>query len=247
MITAIVVDDETSCCETLSLLLDTYCPEVKVISICNSGEAALKDIVSLQPQLVFLDVEMPGMNGFQLLEQLNDINFDLIFTTSYDQYAIKAIRFSALDYLLKPVDSQELRNAIKKVIQQSHRFKTQQLEILLDKLHQPAVSVKRIAMPTLEGLQLIAIDSILTCTSKSNYTTLHLRNNQKLLVSKTLKEIDEMLCDHSFFRVHNSAVVNINEISKYVKGEGGYLVMSDGSTVDVARSRKDSLMKILHP
>jgi two-component system LytT family response regulator len=247
MITAIIVDDEPYCCETLSILLAKYCPEVKVISICYSGEAALKDIIALQPQLVFLDVEMPNMNGFQLLEQLNDINFDLVFTTSYDQYAIKAIHFSALDYLLKPIDSEELRNAIQKVLQQSHRLRTQQLEILLDKLNQPAASVKRIAMPTMEGLRLLPIDSIISCASESNYTTFHLKNNQKLVVSKTLKEVAEMLQDHSFFRVHNSAVVNLNEIIKYGKGEGGYLVMSDGSTVDVARSRKEMLLQKIHP
>jgi two-component system, LytTR family, response regulator len=245
MLNAIIIDDEPDCCETLSMLLERYCPEVEVKAVCNSGAAALLTIPEQKPQLVFLDIEMPHMNGFQLLEQLPAIDFELVFTTSYDQYAIKAIRFSAMDYLLKPVDREELRQAVQKVVNRQQPPLPQQLEILLQKLHQPATS--RIAIPTLEGLQMIPVASIISCRSDSNYTTLYLKGKQKIIASRTLKEVEEMLEGLSFLRVHQSHLANLEEVSKYVRGEGGYLVMSDGSTVDVARSRKDLLLQKLQP
>ncbi|MFT3826668.1 MAG: LytTR family DNA-binding domain-containing protein [Chitinophagaceae bacterium] len=247
MINAVIIDDEPHCCEVLELLLEKYCPDVRVLATCYSAEEALKTLSSVEPQLVFLDIEMPHMNGFQLLEQLPRIRFELIFTTSYDQYAIKAIRFSALDYLLKPIDREELQVAVRKAIQRLTSPLPQQLEILLQKFHQPSGPVNRIALPTMEGLQLIPLDSIISCASSSNYTILALKDNQKLVVSRTLKEIEEMLEEHPFLRVHHSFLVNLNEIRKYIKGEGGSLVMSDGSSVDVSRSKKDLLMKRLLP
>ncbi len=247
MIKAIIVDDEPHCCEVLSMLLEKYCPEVTVEAVCNSAPEALKLLSNTTARLVFIDIEMPHMNGFQLLEKLPAINFELIFTTSYDQYAIKAIRFSALDYLLKPIDREELQIAVRRAAQRLQSPLPQQFEILLQKLMQPPAQVSRIALPTMEGLQLIPIDSIISCTSSSNYTILSLKDNQKLIVSRTLKEIEEMLDEHTFLRVHHSYLVNLNEIRKYIKGEGGSLIMSDGSSVDVSRSKKEQLMKKLQP
>lgn len=247
MVTAIIVDDEPYCCEVLTTLLEKYCKEINVVAICNSGIEALKAIQGQQPALVFLDVEMPKMNGFEMLEQLHTINFNLIFTTSFDQYALKAIRFSAIDYLLKPIDREDLQKAVQKVIQRSQKPLAQQLEILLQKINHPATVINKIAMPTMEGLQMIPVDSIISCASDGNYTVLLLKNKQKTVVSRTLKDIEEMLEDHSFARVHHSHLVNLNEINKYVKGEGGYLVMSDGSAVDVSRSKKELLLKKLSP
>lgn len=246
MIKTILVDDEPNCCEALSLLLNAYCPEVQIVGVCHSGESALSSILLQKPDLVFLDIEMPQMNGFQLLENIPKINFDLIFTTSYDQYAIQAIRFSALDYLLKPVDREELQKAVQKVGQRLFYPVPFQLEILLQKLKHPA-AIQKIALPTMEGLQMIPIDSIISCVSDSNYTIFMLKGKQKVIVSRTLKEIDEMLTEYSFLRVHHSYLVNLNEVNKYIKGEGGYLVMSDGSTIDVSRRRKEMLLKRLVP
>lgn len=245
MIKAIIVDDEPYSCESLVTLLERYCPIVKVADICYSGETALASIREQQPQIVFLDIEMPKMNGFEMLEKLPEINFEIIFTTSYDQYAIKAIRFSALDYLLKPVDREELQKAVQKVTQQQTHQLPQQLEILLQKVRQPVSTIQKIALPTLEGLQMVAVDSIITCASDSNYTIFLLKNKQKLVVSRTLKEIEEMLDEYPFLRVHNSYMVNLNEVNKYIKGEGGYLIMSDDSSVDVSRSRKEILLRKL--
>lgn len=247
MIKAIIVDDEPYCGTSLKTLLERYCPQVNVAGIFYSGEDALPAIREKQPQIVFLDIEMPGMNGFEMLEQIPEINFEIIFTTSYDQYAIKAIRFSALDYLLKPVDRDELQRAVQKVSERLQQPLPQQLEILLQKLYQPASAIQKIALPTMEGLQMIAIDSIISCASDDNYTIFLLKNNQKLVVSRTLKVIEEMLEEHHFLRVHKSFLVNLNEVNKYIKGEGGYLVMSDGSTVDVSRTRKEILLKKLQP
>lgn len=245
MIRAIIIDDEHYCVEVLSTLLKKYCPEVTVSATCSSGEEGLKAIHEYQPDLVFLDVEMPRMNGFQLLESLPEINFDLVFTTSYDQYAIKAIRFSALDYLLKPIDREELQKAVNKAGKRQSGSINQQLQLLLQKINQPATRVNKVAMPTMEGLQMINVADIISCASDSNYTILHLKDKQKLVVSRTLKEIEEILEEHSFIRVHHSYMVNLNEVTKYIRGEGGYLVMSDGSHIDVSRSRKDSVVKRL--
>src|ERR1700704_1647826 len=161
MIKAIIVDDEPYCCEALGTLLQRYCPEIRVIEICYNGATALKAIHEDQPDLLFLDIEMPQMNGFELLGKLKEINFELIFTTSYDQYAIKAIRFSALDYLLKPIDREELQKAVQKVVSRLKHPLPQQLDILLQKLKHPAVPVNKIAIPTMEGFQLLAAASII--------------------------------------------------------------------------------------
>jgi two-component system LytT family response regulator len=247
MIRAIIVDDEVHCRKTLLMLLKEYCPTVHVIAECSNGETGLATINSEMPDLLFLDIEMPNMNGFELLEKIPDISFEIIFTTSYDQYAIKAIRFSALDYLMKPVERTELQRAVERLADRRHNQFPQQLEILLQKLNNPVSPVQKIALPTMEGLRMIAVNSIISCTSDSNYTAFCLKNKQKLIVSRPLKEIEEMLEEYSFFRVHNSHLVNLNEIDKYVKGEGGYLVMSDDTTIDVSRTKKEALMQKLRP
>jgi len=247
MITATIVDDEPYCCESLVTLLERYCPEVKVLDICYSGADVLRSFKEKKPDILFLDIEMPHMNGFELLEKLSEIDFKLIFTTSYDQYAIKAIRFSALDYLLKPVDREELQKAVQKALSQTKYPLPQQIEILLQILDHPTIPVNKIAIPTVEGLQMIFVESIISCNADSNYTVLFLKNKQKIIASRSLKEIEELLEDYSFARVHHSYVVNLNEVEKYVKGEGGYLMMSDGTTVDVSRSRKEMLLKKLQP
>jgi len=245
MIQAIIVDDEKNSCELLENMLERYCPEVKVTALCNSAEDALLILREKKMELIFLDIEMPHMNGFEMLESIPDIDFSVIFTTSFDHYAIKAIRFSAMDYLLKPIDREELQHAVNKAVKASENIKPEQLNILLQKLRHPAVPVTKIALPTMEGLQLVSVDTIISCAAESNYTILLTKDKQKLTISRTLKETEEMLEDYSFQRVHNSSIVNLNEISKYIKGEGGYLIMSDGSTVDVSRGKKEALLNKL--
>lgn len=244
MIKAIIIDDEVHCLETLSLLLKEFCPEVQLIQQCRSAKKGLEAIEKHKPDLVFLDIEMPAMNGFELLEQFTEIPFAVIFTTSYDQYAIKAIRFSALDYLLKPIDPHELISAVKKVQEQRHLPMAEQFQMLLKQVQGKERHFNKIAVPTFEGFELIPADEVLYCEANDNYTHLFLKNKIKIIACRTLKEMEEQLQDFSFFvRVHHSYMVNLNEVTKYVRGEGGYLVMSDGSTVNVSRSRKDSLLK----
>ena len=246
MINALLIDDEPNCCEVLALLLEKHCPEVRVVGSCFSAEDALESLSKYKVELVFLDVIMPRTNGFQFLQQLNTVDFELIFTTSYDQYALQAIRCSALDYLLKPVDREELKAAVGKAIRRRQAPVPQQLDLLVQKLTQPSNN-KSIALPTLEGLQLVPLDSIISCSSSSNYTILRIKHLPKLTISKTLKEIEGLLEEHQFLRVHHSHVVNLNEIRKYLRGEGGQLIMSDGSAVDVSRSRKEILLNKLQP
>lgn len=251
---AIIIDDERHSCDALQMLLAKCCPQIQVSAICHSAKEGIAKINELKPDLIFLDIEMPYLNGFQMLEQIPIIDFEIIFTTSYDQYAIKAFKFSALDYLLKPVDREELEKAVQKVcLPDRHVSKkvnpsiSQQLEILLQKINQPAIPVQRIALPTMQGLEFVPVESIIHCSSNNNYTEFFLIDKKKLLVSRTLKEAEDMLADHAFIRVHHSHIVNLNAITKYVKGEGGYLVMADGSSIDVSRSRKELLMQKLQP
>jgi two-component system LytT family response regulator len=244
MIKAILIDDEKHCRETLSIQLERYCPEVKLLAECSSAQQGLEAIALHRPDVVFLDVEMPGMNGFEMLQQVPNISFELIFTTGYDAYAIKAIRFSALDYLLKPIDKEELKKAVNKVHQKTDHKLTEQLDILLEKLGNKQASLQKIALPTQDGFELVPLENIMHCESDSNYTHIVLKNGKKLLVSRTLKEIEELLEGHPFLRVHHSHLVNLNEITRYIRGEGGYVVMSDNTSISVSRSRKDALLKL---
>lgn len=243
MIKAILIDDEKHCRQSLSIQLATYCPQVQLLAACASAAEGLKAIEQHTPEVVFLDVEMPHMNGFELLQQFHQIPFEVIFTTGYDAYAIKAIRFSALDYLLKPIEKEELIKAVAKVQARPAHPIQQQLDILMERLSGNAVGLHKIALPCLEGFELVLVENILRCESESNYTHVYLKNGRKILVSRMLKEMEEMLEGHPFLRVHHSHVVNLNEVERYVKGEGGYLIMSDHSSVNVSRARKEALLK----
>jgi two-component system, LytTR family, response regulator len=244
MINAIIIDDEVHCLDTLSILLSDYCPEVQVMECCMSAKQGLVAIEKHRPALVFLDIEMPFMNGFELLEQFAEIPFAIIFTTSYDQYAIKAIRFSALDYLLKPIDPKELISAISKVQWQKNLPLPEQFQMLMAQIKNKESGFTKIAIPTFEGFALISIEEIIRCEADDNYSHIFLKNQTKITACRSLKEMEDQFQNFSsFIRVHHSYIVNLNEVNKYVRGDGGYLVMSDGAIVNVSRSRKDALMK----
>jgi two-component system, LytTR family, response regulator len=244
MIRTILIDDEEHCLYTLNILLSEYCPKVQVMASCDSVVQALDQIDKLKPDLVFLDIEMPFMNGFEMLEKIKPISFSVIFTTSYHQYAIRAIQYSALDYLLKPIDPKALLAAIHRVEQQKMKPSAEQFQILLDQLSQKEKRFSKIAIPTTEGFELIPADQVVHCKADDNFTIVYLKNKSTKIACRSLKDMEEQLNDfNNFVRVHNSHMVNMNEVSKYVRGEGGYLVMTDGSTINVSRARKEALLK----
>src|SRR6266498_3520108 len=246
MIRTLIIDDEKHCCDNLQWQLKQYCPEIEVMAACSNAEKGLQQIRQQQPQLVFLDVEMPGMTGFEMLEVLPEINFDIIFTTAFDQYAIRAIKFSALDYLIKPIDKDELRFAIEKFLKHTQRDSSKQLTALLTHIRKSNdLSFQKIALPTLHSYELVPLNNIMFCESSSNYTNIHLNNGQHMLISKTLKEIEDLLDMPPFFRIHNSYLVNLQYAIRYIKGEGGYIVLNNDISVPVSRNKKEELLKLI--
>ena len=244
-IRAILIDDELACTETLAIELGAYCPDVEVIAKCNSPQEGIKLIENLKPDLVFLDIEMPWMNGFELLEKLDNIDFSVIFVTAYDQFAIKAFRVSAIDYLLKPIDKKELIEAIEKVKRLHPNTDTnEQLQFLLENIKRQSDPLPNIALPTMEGLDFVAVKDIVYCESDNNYTKVIKAESKPLLLSKPLKEIEQMLSEYSFLRVHQSYLINLTHINKYIKGAGGYVIMSNGDNVTVSRAKKEELLSL---
>ena len=248
MLKAILIDDEKSGRESLRKKLQTHCPQVEVIAECGNGQEGLIAISQFTPDIVFLDIEMPLMNGFTMLQQLPRQNFDLVFTTAFNQYAINAIRFSALDYLVKPIDVQELVNAVQRIAekQQSHQpFSNEQLAILGHYISQQKSTPDKIAVSTAAGLEILEFAHIIYLEAEGNYTNIHLDNSRPLLSSKTLKEFEDILPPQQFCRIHNGSLVNISFVKRYNKGEGGQVVLHNGTLLDVARRRKDDLLILL--
>lgn len=247
MIKALIVDDEGNARETLKMLVEQHTSNVEIFGMADSAETAYKMINELQPDLVFLDVEMPKGNGFDLLEHFDKVNFQVIFTTAYGHYAIKAIKFSALDYLLKPIDIDELRMAIDKVrehiAEQRNESENESIKTLIENLNN--TSMRKIAIPDLEGITFVDIDDIIRCEADRNYTCIHLQNGRKLLSSKVLKEYEKLFTDYQFIRLHNSHIINLRHVKRYIKGEGGTVIMSDESSVDVSRRRKSEFLERL--
>lgn len=250
---ALIIDDEKHCIEALQTLISKYCPEIKVADYCQDGYCGLKSIRKNNPDLVFLDIAMPRLNGFDMLNQLKEIDFEIIFTTAYDNYAIKAFKVSAIDYLLKPIDRQELVHAVsmvkeklflKKQAKIDSRSK-EQLQVLFENLLNSNHSFPNIAIPTMEGLEIIRAQHILYVIGEGNYSQIHLKGKSPLLISKTIKYIEERVDNRDFFRIHHSCIVNLHEIARYLKGAGGQVEMSDGKILNVARTRKDELLKVL--
>ncbi|MDQ6758024.1 MAG: LytTR family DNA-binding domain-containing protein [Bacteroidota bacterium] len=240
---AVIVDDEPDCVKLLSLQLKMYCPQVQVIAESSDSEEGLQKIKELQPDIVFLDIEMPVMNGFQLLEKTGNINFHIVFVTAYDKFAVKAFRFSALDYLLKPIDAKDLVAAVGKAFNKQWPGK-EQLNLLKQQLHEgEKFHPDKIALPYQNGVTFVDINSIIYCASDNNYTRFHLEKSQQCTVAKTLGDIQEVLEERNFLRVHRQYLVNLNHIKKYVRGEGNYLVMTNDESIPVARNQKERLVE----
>jgi two-component system LytT family response regulator len=246
MFTAIIIDDETSSRNSLKQKLSNHCNNIEIIGECENGEAGIKMLSVKNPDIVFLDVEMPRMNGFSMLQQLPNKNFEVIFITAYDHYAIKAIKFSALDYLVKPVAIEDLKTALEKVSRKVKQADgNNRLELLLQNIATDKKELQRIAIPSMEGLQFVQTGQIIYLEASSNYTCFHLTNNTKLTVAKTLKDFEELLPASIFLRIHHSYIINKNLVKKYIKGEGGQVVMNDDTVLDVARRKKEEFIKAM--
>lgn len=247
MLNTILVDDEVHALESLSLMLSEHCPQVSVVAQCRSGKQALEQINAMKPDLLFLDIEMPNMSGFEVLSRLSGQTFDVIFTTAYHQYAINAIRISAMDYLLKPVAEDELVRAVIRAEERLRkRISARQIEVLLTNIKGLENGFQKLAIPTQEGLNFVNVRDIMYCNASGNYTQIYCAGGEKYMISKTLKDTEEMLSHPMFFRTHQSFLVNLDYISQYFKGGGGYLVLRDGTTIQVARSKKDALLEIIY-
>lgn len=246
-IKAIIVDDEQHCIDALQTMLQKKCPDVQVIGSAKSVREAKELVDELQPDLVFLDVEMPYQNGFELLKLFEKVYFDVIFTTAYEQYALKAIKFNALDYLLKPFSVKELQDALEKCrekkLSRPKELGVSPMDVFLQNMKTLQQTHKKIALPTINGLVFMPVQNIVRCESTGNYTRIFFTDKKNLMVSRPLKEFEELLSDVDFFRVHNSHLINMQQMQSYIQGEGGFALMSDGAQVEVSRRRKADFLK----
>lgn len=246
MLNAIIIDDERSSRNALRQKLLNHCTNVVIVAECENGEEGIENIEIKKPDIVFLDVEMPRMNGFTMLQQLKNKNFEVIFVTAYDHYAIKAIRYSALDYLIKPVEIDDLKNAVNHALEKRNSVRSNaQIELLLENITHEKTKFKRIAIPTAEGLQFIKIEDIIYLEASANYTRFHLHNNIKYIVGRTLKEFEDMLPSDIFIRIHNAYLINKNYAEKYIRGDGGQVVLSNGSVLDISKRKKAEFLRAI--
>lgn len=242
MIKTIIVDDEKKGAEVLQLMLENHCPNINIVAIEYSAMKAIDAINTHKPDLVFMDIEMPKATGFDVIEATKSHDYKIIFTTAYEQYAIKAVKVNAFDYLLKPIDIEELTTAVS-------NFETQfNSKSTLHNDNTPSISpyvnskTKRISIPTQEGLIFVDASEIIRLEAESNYTQLYLKSKKKITVSKTLKHFEDLLSKNEFCRVHNAHIINLAEIERYIRGDGGILILSDASNIPVSRTYKTDLI-----
>ncbi|NNV55373.1 LytR/AlgR family response regulator transcription factor [Limnovirga soli] len=245
MIKAIIIDDEQHCINALMADLEKNCPNVEVAAKCASGKEGIMAIKKHKPRLIFLDVEMPWMNGFEMLEMLDNIDFCIIFTTAYDKFAAKAFRTSAVDYLLKPVDAEDLKAAVGKAEEKIlSSAGVVNIQNLLHNIKQP-IAQQKIALPNRDGYEFAQVNSILYCTAEGAYTKVVFTDKHSLLISKTLGDIEEMLPPEIFIRIHHSTIVNLNAVTHYIRTDGGYVVMNTNEKLMVSKARKEVLLQRL--
>ena len=250
MITAILIDDDANLRSGLKSMLGIYAPEIDIIGEADSVKTGVLILQALQPQVVFMDIQLGDGNGFDILEQLASKNgkstSHIVFVTAYEEYAIKAFRFSALDFLLKPIDPEELEKVIGKIKQAvAKKDNYAHIDLLLENIRKKVDHFKRIALSTADGIHLFEISDIIRCESEDNYTKFYLKNNKPVLISKTLKEYEELLTEHGFERIHQSHLINLAYLKSYIKKDGGYVVMSDNSNLPISKRKKDRLQELL--
>lgn len=247
MIRAVIIDDEIKSRELLNNMVAKHCPELSVVGMADSVNAGVELVKKHNPDIIFLDIEMPDGTGFDLLEQVQGTNAAIIFTTAYDRYAVKAIKFSALDYLLKPIDAEELKAAVSKIIEKkSNTSSIENLQFLLQNFRKTDDSYSKITLPTGQAYEIVNVKDIIRCEAEGSYTNFVLTNKRKLLVSFSLKHYEDLLPPEQFVRVHHHHLININHVVRYLKTDGGYAVMTDDSEIEISRRKKDAFLQRLH-
>ncbi|WP_029906835.1 LytTR family DNA-binding domain-containing protein [Prevotella sp. 10(H)] len=245
IIQAIIVEDEHNNRENLQNLLHEYCRSVDIVAVCSSALEGRQKIMLHKPDLVFLDIEMPGGDGFSMLESLPELDFEVIFVTAFTSYAVKAIKFSALDYIVKPIDTMELLRAVDKAVKKvQDKIDNSRMVNLIENQHR-AEDKKVLALPLSDKIEFVEISNIIRCQADGNYTIFYLKSGEKLLISKTLKEYDELLSSYNFLRVHQSHLINLLEVKSFIKTDGGYILMRDGSHITISRQRREMVIRIL--
>ncbi len=247
MIKAVIIDDEQNNIDNLTILLQQHCPQVAILATATNTNDGKNVILKHQPDLVFLDIQMPEKNGFELLKSLPNYPFEIIFVTAYDQYGIQAVKFSAIDYLLKPINIEELKIAVQKVVEK-HILKKQnlRLENLIELLHQKQhKQMHRIALQSVKETRFIEPDAIIRCESSNNYTSFFLSNLETIIVSKPIYEYESLLEDYGFIRCHQSHLVNKKYIKSLLKNDGGFLLLEDGTEIPISRQKKELIKKEL--
>jgi two-component system LytT family response regulator len=240
----ILVDDEPRGLSSLQKLLEFNCPEVEIVAMCSSADEALEKIEQLKPELVFLDIAMPEKNGIELLNELDEINFEIIFVTAHNDFILQAFRFSAVDYLLKPVEDNLLVEAVRRAIKRiEDKTSSSSLETLMYNIRNHEGSAKmKICIPSLKGFQVVRLKDIIYCEASSNYTIFHLTDKSSIMASRPIHEFEAMLEDAGFVRVHKSFLINLEHVTEYMRGAGGSVLLSNGMDVEVSRRKKDNFI-----
>ncbi|MBP9849292.1 MAG: response regulator transcription factor [Flavobacterium sp.] len=250
MISAILIDDDVNLRNGMKGLLQLYAPQITIIGEADSVVSGVEAIESLKPQVVFLDIQLNDGTGFDILEKITALNgftkAHIVFITAHEQYAVKAFRFSALDFLLKPVDPDELQKVIQKIKAEIEKNdSSSHIDLLLENIRKKVDNFKRIALSTSDGIHLFDVSDIIRCESEDNYTKFFIKNSKPILISKTLKEYEELLTEHGFERIHQSHLINLNYLKSYIKKDGGYVVMADDSHLPISQRKKERLQEIL--
>jgi len=245
-IKAIIIDDEAPALETLKLKLEMYCEEIEVVAVCQSAKEGLQAINEYKPNLVFLDIEMPWMNGFEMLDCIGDnINFEVVFVTAYDQYAIRAFKVKAQDYLLKPVDKDDLINCVASIKKSSKQFSKEKLTDIISEMDKP-INSNRILLHSKNAIEVVSQEELIYLQADSNYCNVFVKDGKRIMVTKTLNELEKLLDTDQFIRIHRSYTVNINYIKKISTEDGAYdVILQDGQKLPVSRRKKDSLFEKL--
>jgi len=240
---AVIVDDELASRAALANYISKYCPDVTVAGFGDSVKTGLEAIRQHQPDILFLDVEMPYGNAFDLLERAGEINFETVFVTAFSHYAVKAIHFSAAYYILKPIDIDELIQAVQKIrLEKEKKQYSVHTQVLMENLRVVNKQLQKIVLPQMEGFEVIQVQDIIRCQANDNFTDFYLTNGSRTLICRTLKFYEDMLGDFDFLRVHKSHLINLQKVKKYLKGKGGQIIMSDDSVVEVSPQRKQELL-----